>query len=160
LAQQQQMQLPVMAALAAALLLGRSRPDLAAGAAAASQAGAVSAQLAYSRDFERDADRVGLEALAQAGFDVRAMASFFEKMQRATRVADDASVPGYLRTHPMSTERIAGAQNKAADMPLRQHLGSDEFHFVGAKLRAEAGDAREAVSHFERSLRERRYARE
>jgi beta-barrel assembly-enhancing protease len=160
LGQQQQMQLPVMAALAAAILLGRSRPDLASGAAAAAQAGAVSLQLAYSREFERDADRVGLEALGAAGFDPRAMAGFFEKMQRSQRVADDGSVPGYLRTHPMSIERIADAQNKAAAMPYRQHLDSLEFQLVRAKLRAEAGDALDAVVHFERSVHERRYASE
>src|SRR6266850_445605 len=114
--QQQQMQLPVMAAIAAAILFGRSRPDLASGAAAAAQAGAVQAQLNYSRDFEREADRVGLQALDGAGFDARAMAAFFEKMQRSTRISDDGSVPGYLRTHPVTTERIADAQNKAASL--------------------------------------------
>ncbi|HVL36750.1 MAG TPA: M48 family metalloprotease [Burkholderiales bacterium] len=160
LGQQQQMQLPVMAALAAAVLLGRSRPDLASGAAAAAQAGAVSLQLSYSREFERDADRVGLQALAAAGFDARAMASFFEKMQRSQRVADDGTVPGYLRTHPMSTERIADAQNKVAALPYRQHLDSAEFHFVRAKLRAESGDAADAVQHFRRSVAERRFANE
>jgi predicted Zn-dependent protease len=160
LGQQQQLQLPVMAALAAALLLGRSRPDLATGAAAAAQASAAQAQLGYSRDFEREADRIGLQALAAAGFDVRAMSSFFEKMQRSTRVSDDGSVPGYLRTHPVTTERIADAQNKAAAMPYRQHIDSPEFQLVRAKLRAEVGEAGDAVSHFRSALRDGRYASE
>jgi predicted Zn-dependent protease len=160
LGQQKQMQIPVLAALAAAVLLGRSRPDLASGAAAAVQAGAASAQLSYSRDFERDADRVGLQALAAAGYDARAMAAFFERMQRSQRGADDGSVPGYLRTHPVTTERIADAQNRVAALPYKQHLDSLEFHLVRAKLRAEAGDARDAVAHFERSVREGRYANE
>jgi predicted Zn-dependent protease len=160
LGQQQQLQLPVMAALAAALLLGRSRPDLASGAAAAAQAGAVQAQLGYSRDFEREADRIGLQALAAAGFDVRAMSTFFEKMQRSTRVSDDGSVPGYLRTHPVTTERIADAQNKAAGVPYRQHLDSPEFHLVRAKLRADAGDPVDALAHFRSAVRDKRYASE
>jgi len=160
LGQQKQMQLPVMAALAAAILLGRSRPDLAAGASAAVQAGAASAQLSYSRDFERDADRVGLNALGAAGFDVRAMAAFFEKMQRSQRVVDDGTLPGYLRTHPISTERIADAQNKVAGLPYKQHLDSPEFHLVRAKLRAESGDVEETLSFFERSVREGRFANE
>ena len=63
LSQQQQMQMPTMIALAAAILLGGSRPDLASGAIAAAQAGAVQAQLSYSRDFEREADRIGMQAL-------------------------------------------------------------------------------------------------
>jgi len=91
--QQQQMQLPLMAALAAAILLGRSRPDLGTGAAAALQAGAVQTQLSYSRDYEREADRVGIQGLEAAGFDTRAMAVFFEKLQRSSRVSDDGSVP-------------------------------------------------------------------
>lgn len=158
--QEQQMQTPLMVALAAAVLLARSRPDLASGAAAAAQAGAIQSQLNYSRDFEREADRVGLQALGAAGFDARAMAAFFEKMQRSTRVSDDNAVPGYLRTHPVTFERIADAQNKAAAMPYRQHLDTVEFQLVRAKLRAETGDARDAVAHFETSLRDRRYANE
>jgi predicted Zn-dependent protease len=157
---QQQLQLPTMIALAAAILLGRSRPDLASGAAAAAQAGAVKAQLGYTRDFEREADRVGFQTLAGAGFDVRAMAGFFEKMQRYTRIVDDGSVPGYLRTHPLTTERITEAQNRAAAAPYRQHADSLEYHLVRAKLRAESGDAQEAVAHFAGVVRDRRYASE
>ncbi len=158
--QQQQMQMPMLAALAAALVLGLKRPDLGMGAMAATQAGVVQAQLGYSRDFEREADRVGLQALGDAGYDPRAMAVFFEKLQRATRVMDDGTVPGYLRSHPVTTERIADAQNKSAALPYRQHLDSVEFHMVRAKLRSEAGEARDAVAHFAGSVRDKRYANE
>ena len=160
LAQQDKLQMPVMVALAAAILLGRSRPDLAVGAAAAAQGGAVQASLGYSRDFEREADRVGLQTLENAGFDPRAMAAFFEKLQRSTRVSDDGSMPGWLRTHPVTTERIADAQNKAAAMPYRQHPDTPEFQLVRAKLRAESGDARDAAAGFQSALREQRYANE
>jgi predicted Zn-dependent protease len=157
---QQQLQLPGMIALAAAILLGGSRPDLAAGAVAAVQGGAVQQQLSYTRDFEREADRVGFRTLQDAGFDVRAMPAFFEKLQRYTRISDDASVPSYLRSHPMTTERIADAQNRAAEAPYRQHLDSLDFHLVRAKLRAESGEARDAVASFAAAVRERRYANE
>jgi predicted Zn-dependent protease len=158
--QQQQMQTPMLAALAAAILLGRSRPDLAAGAAAAAQAGAAQTQLNYSRDFEREADRVGLQALSSAGFDPSAMATFFDKMQRSARIRDDGSLPGYLRTHPMTGERISDAQNRAAQLPYKQKVDNPDFQLVRAKLRAELGDARDAVSHFESALRDGRYASE
>jgi len=160
LANEQQMQLPLMAAMAAAILFGRARPDLAAGAIAASQAGAVQASLSYSRDFEREADRVGLQTLDAAGFDARAMASFFEKLQRSSRVSDDSSVPGYLRTHPVTVERIADAQNKAAALPYRQHPDSADFYLVRAKLRAESGEARDAVAAFDSAVRDGRYGSE
>src|SRR5258708_4075077 len=158
--QEQQMQMPMLAALAAAVVLGLKRPDLASGALAATQAGAVQAQLGYSRDFEREADRVGLDALGAAGYDPRAMAVFFEKLQRATRILDDGSVPSYLRSHPVTTERIADAQNKSANMPYRQHLDSPEFYMVRAKLSAETGEPREAVARFESAVRDKRYASE
>jgi predicted Zn-dependent protease len=160
LGQQQQMQLPVLAAIAAAVLLGRSNPDLAAGAAAAAQAGAISSQLSYSRDYEREADRIGFQALEAAGFDVHAMGTFFEKMQRGSRIADDGTVPGYLRTHPITTERIADAQNRAGNLPYRQRPDSAEFQLVRAKLRAESGDARDAVAYFQNAVRDRRYSSE
>ena len=158
--QQQQMQMPLMVALAAAMVLARSRPDLATGAMASAQGAAIQQQLNYSRDFEREADRAGMQALGAAGFDPRAMAAFFEKMQKSTRVSDDGSVPGYLRTHPVTFERIADAQNKAAAMPYKQHLDSPEFQLVRAKLRAENGEPRDAVTYFESALRDGRYASE
>ncbi|MFY9315246.1 MAG: M48 family metalloprotease, partial [Burkholderiales bacterium] len=157
---QKQMQVPMMIAMAAAILLGASRPDLASGAMAAVQGGAVSSQLAYSRDFEREADRIGFQALSGAGFDVRAMGQFFEKMQRAMRLADSGAVPGYLRSHPVTTERISDAQARAEAQPYRQRVDAIEYHLVRAKLRAEAGEARDAVRVFTDAVGDRRFASE
>jgi len=160
LTQQQQMQMPMMVALAAAILLGRSRPDLAMGAAAGAQAAGIQAALSYSRDFEREADRLGIQRLQDAGFDPHAMAAFFERMQRANRVSEDSTMPGYFRSHPVTSERIADVQNKAAAMPYRQHPDSPEFQFVRAKLRAEQGDSRDTVRNFQSTLAEHRYTSE
>jgi predicted Zn-dependent protease len=160
LAAERQAQLPVLVALAAAILIGRSRPDLGSGVAAAAQAGAVQMQLGYSRDFEREADRIGMQMLAAAGFDARAMARFFEKMQRTTRVAENPALPVWLRTHPLGTERIADALARAESQPVRQHADSLEYHLVRAKLRADSGDAREAVAWFAALLRDGRHASE
>jgi predicted Zn-dependent protease len=88
------------------------------------------------------------------------MAAFFEKMQRSARIGDDGTVPGYLRTHPMTGERIADAQNRAASLPYKQHLDNPEFQLVRAKLRTDIGDPRDAVAHFESALRDGRYASE
>jgi len=157
---QKQMQLPLMVAMAAAILLGRSRPDLATGAMIGAQGSAVQAQLGYSRDFEREADRIGFQTLAGSGYDVRAMSAFFEKMQRYTRIQDDGTFPGYLRSHPITTERIADAQARAEGYPYRQHADALEYHLVRAKLRAEAPDARDAVRMFRDAVGDKRYANE
>ncbi len=157
--QVQQLQLPAMIAIVAAGILS-GRADLVAGAAAAVQAGGIQAQINYTRDFEREADRIGLQTLVGAGFDAGGMPAFFEKLQRYTRVADDGRVPSYLRTHPVTTERIADAQNRVANLPYRQHLYSLEYYLVRAKLRAESGHPGDAVDHFAGAVRDRRYANE
>jgi len=157
---QKQMQIPMMIAMAAALLLGRSRPDMASGASAAVQAGAVQTQLSYSRDFEREADRLGFQALNGSGFDVRAMADFFEKMQRYTRLQDSGAVPTYLRSHPVTTDRISDAQARAQGMPFRPHVDTLEYHLVRARLRAESMDPADAVRTFTTAVSDRRFANE
>jgi len=157
---QKQMQMPMMVAMAAAILFARSRPDLASGAAMAVQGSAIQTQLAFNRDFEREADRLGFQTLASAGFDVRAMGAFFEKMQRYTRVYDDGKFPSYLRSHPVTTERIADAENRAASLPYRQYPDTLEYHLVRAKVRAEAPDPRDAVRMFTDAVNDRRFANE
>jgi len=157
---QKQMQVPMMIAMAAAILLGRSRPDLANGAIAAAQGGAIQSQLAYSRDFEREADRLGFQTLLASGYDVRAMGQFFEKMQRYTRLQDSGAIPGYLRTHPVTTERIADAQARAEGQPYRQYVDPIDYHLVRAKLRAEAVEPRDAVRIFTDAVGDKRYANE
>ena len=159
-ARQQQLQLPTMAAMVAAILLGNSNPDLAAGAATAAQAGMVQANINYTRGYEKEADRIGFQRLVAAGFDPHGMPEFFEKMQRYTRVSDDSSVPAYLRDHPVTTQRIADAENRAAHAVYRPHPDSVEFGLVRAKLRAEAGDPEDAVQHFEDRVRDARAAKE
>ena len=146
LGQQQQMQLPVLAALAAAILLGRSRPDLAQGAAAAAQAGAIQTQLSYSRDFEREADRIGFQSL-RVGRLRRARDGQRSSRRCSATAASSTTAPcrATCARHPVTTERIADAQNRAASLPYRQHPDSLEFQLVRAKLRAEAGDPRDAV---------------
>src|ERR1044071_1724348 len=88
------------------------------------------------------------------------MAAFFEKMQRSQRVSDDGTLPGYLRTRPVTTERIADAQNRVSALPYKQTPDSAEFHLIRAKLRAEGGDAQDTVTLFERAVNEKRYANE
>ena len=65
-----------------------------------------------------------------------------------------------MRDHPVTTERIADAENRAAHVPYRQHPDSLEFQLVRAKVRAQAGDASEQVAYFEGAVRDRRYASE
>jgi predicted Zn-dependent protease len=73
------------------------------------QAVAIQGQLNFSRDMEREADRIGFGVLSDAGFEPSGMALMFEHLQQASRLNDDGSYP-YLRTHPLTTERIGEAR--------------------------------------------------
>jgi predicted Zn-dependent protease len=157
---EKQMQLPVMIAMAAAILMARSRPDLASGAMVGVQGSAIQTQLSFSRDFEREADRIGFQTLAGAGFDVRAMGTFFEKLQRYSVIMDSGSIPSYLRSHPVTSERISDAQARAQGMPYRQRADPLEYHLVRAKVRAESADVHEAVKTFTDAVNDRRFANE
>jgi predicted Zn-dependent protease len=112
---QQSRQMPILlgALILAAIAAGRNG-DAAQAAAVGGQALTMQNQLNFSRDMEREADRVGFGVATQAGFDPRAFVSMFEKLQYASRLNDNGAFP-YLRTHPMTTERIADMQSR---MPL------------------------------------------
>ena len=159
LAQQKQAVVTTLASIAAALLLSRVSSDAAQAAIAFGQAGAIQSQLNFTRDHEREADRVGLQVLEQAGFDPRGMATFFERLQRATRVYDTAA-PSYLRTHPLTYERIADIQSRIQELPYRQVPDSIEFQLIRARLRADLEPPREAMAFFEASIAERKFLSE
>ena len=151
-------QVASLLALAVAILAARSSPDLAMGAAMAGQGAAIQNQLNYSRDFEREADRVGLDLLERSDFDIRGMSGFFERLQKFSRLYENKnSAPGYLRTHPLTTERLADMGNRIQSRPYKQVPDSLEFQLVRAKLRAQDGAPRDAVTEFETRLAERSF---
>jgi predicted Zn-dependent protease len=159
LAKQDQMSIPTLAAFVLGLLAARSRPDVTQAVIAGTAAANAQSQLNYTRDFEREADRVGFQYLQQAGFDVSAMGTFFERMQKATRLYEN-NAPVYLRTHPLTTERIADMENRAQNAVYKQSPDSPEFYLSRAKLVAAQGQPRDAVVHFNEVVREHRYADE
>ena len=75
------------------------------------QAAAIQSQLSYSRDMEREADRIGFGVLTDAGYDPRGFVTMFGKLQQAAGVNDNGAFP-YLRSHPLTTERIADMQSR------------------------------------------------
>lgn len=156
---QSQAQLASLLSLAVALLAARSNPDVAVGAALAGQAGVIQNQLNYSRDFEREADRLGLDLMEKGGFDTRGMASFFERMLQFGRLYEN-NAPGYLRTHPLTTERITDMENRIAQRPYKQVPDSVEFGLVRAKIKAWDGTPGDAVADFVAQLKSGKYARE
>ncbi|MFZ3088660.1 MAG: M48 family metalloprotease, partial [Methylotenera sp.] len=148
-----------IAGIALALLMARSNPQLASGALTTVSAASVQSQLDYTREHEREADRIGLQILDSGGFDVRAMPNFFTTLQRGSRFSE-GSAPSFLRTHPLTSERIADVTNRVEQMPYRQVADSVEFQYVRAKLRAMFGVEQAAIDVFEQNIREHRYTNE
>lgn len=115
LTSQQGKQTPwLLGAMVLGALAASKSPDAANAVIAGGQALAIQNQLNYSRDMEREADRIGYAVMTQGGFAPQGFVSMFDKLQHANRLNDNNAFP-YLRSHPLTTERIA-------DMQARQSL--------------------------------------
>lgn len=100
--------------LLGAMILGllaasKSGPMAANATIVGGQAVAAQSQLNFSRDMEREADRIGFSVATQAGFAPEGFVSMFDKLQQSARLNDSGNFP-YLRSHPLSTERMADMQ--------------------------------------------------
>lgn len=150
-----------IAGLAAAILAARSgNGDAVQGAILGSQAAQVQSYLNFSRDNEREADRIGFQYLTRAGFDGGAMGSFMERLQRNSTLNDAGSVPGYLRTHPLTIDRVGEAKALASNALPRLARESEDYHYVRALLRSYVGDGADAVKHFEAVIADRKFTSE
>ncbi|HKW81905.1 MAG TPA: M48 family metalloprotease [Casimicrobiaceae bacterium] len=160
IANQKDAMLASLAALAAAIVAARSggsnSGQLAQGAIASAQGIALQMQINFTRQNEQEADRIGFQRLDAAGFDVTAMTTMMERLQRASRFVE-GNVPTYLRDHPVTYERIADAQARAQGKPFRQVRDSLDFSLVRALIRSYQGSAREAIAFFEDAIAEKRY---
>lgn len=150
-----------LAAFAAAILAARSNSASAGNATQAAivsgQALAMQNQLDYSRDFEREADRIGIQLMMRAGFDAQGMVSFFERLLRANR-HNQTKLPAYLQTHPLTTERISDMQSRVDQLQgnsLRQVSDSTEYRLAQARLRVMSLGGNEGVAFFRAAISEK-----
>jgi predicted Zn-dependent protease len=155
--QEGQLTMAMLGAMVLAILARNSQAGSA--AAAIGQASAITAQISFTREFEREADRLGFVTLEKSGFDVRAMAAFFVRLQKAGRLYEN-NAPAYLRTHPVTSERIADAENRMQGVTYKQVPDSLDFQLVRAKLRAGQGTSRDAVAQLEGDLRDKKFSNE
>jgi predicted Zn-dependent protease len=150
LAKQRDSTMIALGSILLALLASRSGQATEA-ALAVGQAAAIQKQLNFSRDNEREADRVGFQILVDAGFDPRAMATFFTRLQQGTRIYESVA-PAYLQTHPLTVERIADMQDRVKQARTHQHADSLDFLLVRSRLRVLQEDttqnARDAQAYF------------
>ena len=99
-----------------------------------SQAAAAQGQLNYSRDMEREADRVGFGVLTDAGYSAAGMSAMFEKLESANRLNDSGAFP-YLRSHPLTVDRISEARARTALSAAPPPVDTLEHAVMGARAR-------------------------
>lgn len=145
IARAKQRSLPAAAAMVAAILVGG---QVGSAALVGANAALAADQLQYNRDFEKEADAVGIRILAESGFNPADMPSFFQKLQKGTML-QGADVPEYLRTHPLSVSRIADTEARVGDYPPVARASSYEYLMMRARVRAQsAEDPLRAAGYF------------
>lgn len=153
-----QLSIPSAAILLAAVILGATvGGDAALATAVTGQAALIQGQINFTRANEKEADRVGINTLADASFDPHAMPVFFERMGRKNR-AYASELPEFLRTHPVTTSRIADSLSRADQFPYQQHRDHLHYHLVKNLIRHNSffkpGDSEK---YFRANLEEGRY---
>ncbi len=122
--------------IAGILLAATAGSDAGLAAMTSTQGLAQNQFLKYSRDREAEADRVGIYTLANAGMDPRAMAYMFERLQRASRYSTGNLIPEFLRTHPVTKDRIADSYNQANEFPTETYEAGLDYQLMRARARA------------------------
>lgn len=125
----------MLATLAAAVAAGLAGGgDLGVGVASFGTAATVERQLRFSRDAEREADRVGLIMLVGAGFDPNGMVRMFQNLMRYSQF--DAPTDGAdVSDHPETMDRLSDIQNRVRNLPPSHYADRPDYWFLRAKLR-------------------------
>lgn len=121
--------------LAAAAIGALGAPEAGMHLATAAMANHLQQMINYTREHEQEADRIGMQLLARAKFDPKAMASVFQRMKQQARYEETAA--DYLLTHPVFDARIADAQNRADQIPYQPTTDSIAFGLIRARLEVE-----------------------
>lgn len=145
-------QIATTIAILAALLLGGGNDQVNQAAIATGVAANAQLQINFTRANEEEADRLGMGVLARSGFDPEAMATFFERMQRTSRLYG-VRLPEFLSTHPVTVARIADARSRARQLAVEQPRDDLTYYLARARLQVlTAADPQRAVQHFAKEL--------
>ncbi|HEY5719727.1 MAG TPA: M48 family metalloprotease [Gammaproteobacteria bacterium] len=139
------MQLPMAVGILAALLLGQVDAEVGQAALAGTLAGSQQQQIDFIRTNEEEADRIGIQVLADAGFDPLGMPRFFAKLQRNQRLYGDA-LPEFLRTHPVNVSRIASAEERAGSLPPPRLPDPTDYRLTRLRVEVLTTDNAEALA--------------
>ncbi len=149
--------IPVLAAMIAAMILGSQGSEVGQAALTALSAGSIQQQINFTRANEKEADYIGIQLLADSGFDPQSMAVFFQKLDRESRLYGPQA-PEFLRTHPVNESRIADASNRAEQMRRTASPNPRNYYLMRARLQViTASDKKIIRDGFAKSLQSGRY---
>lgn len=159
---QQKMQpLTLAAMLASFVLMATTGTDVGLAALSATQAAAQDSALSYSRSNEQEADRVGMQTIVDADMDPHAAPAMFERMLRATRYTASEQIPEFLRSHPLSENRIADTRNRARKFPKKARAPNLDYQLMRSRVITELAETPDlAVARFQGELDGTPYSRE
>ncbi len=141
-----------------AILLTIAAPQAGMAALATTQALSTQSRINYTRLHEREADRIGMQTLAAAGFDPNGAADFFSKL--AIRYRFTTTPPQMLLTHPLPESRITDARNRATQFPHRYIPDQLNYQLAKARIQVRFSSYSEqaALSMFEQQLKKESYS--
>ncbi|MDQ8037838.1 MAG: M48 family metalloprotease [Pedobacter sp.] len=117
------------------------------------QAAMVDNQLSYSRQYEQEADRIGMQTLVDSGMDPHAMPVFFQRLQRQSRMV--GNIPEFVLTHPLTESRIADTMARANQYTQKLPQDSLDYQLVRVRLAAiYLADSGRGIAFFQQQLRE------
>lgn len=124
----------ILLALLAAKAGGSSGGDAAMAIALGTQGALIQNQLKFSRDAEREADRIGFQTLVNAGFDPHGMENFFARLQKSNRYYEN-NATAFLSTHPLTNERLSDMENRTKGIKHAVYPSSLDFYLIQARCR-------------------------
>jgi predicted Zn-dependent protease len=147
-----QYSVPAMAALLGAILLATIHSEAGQAALAIVTGANIQSQINFTRENEEEADSVGIQLLARSGYDPQGMPSFFERLQQKS-IFYQGNAPEFLRTHPLTTSRIADSKARASKYKHVNYVNTASYELVRSKIEVNSyKNGKDAVKTFKQRL--------
>ncbi len=144
----QESSIPTAAAIIAAIILASQGSEMATAALATALASSVQTRINFTRQNEKEADRIGMLLLASSNFDPQGMPAFFERLYRHNKVYDSQSIE-FLRTHPLTLSRVSDTRSRAAQYSLAKQYDQTNYHLIKTKIEVlNSRDNKTSIAHF------------
>jgi len=148
----QESSVPTAAAIIAAIILASQDSTMASAALATALASSTQTRINFTRQNEKEADRLGMSLLASSHFDPQGMPAFFERLYRHNKAYDSQSIE-FLRTHPLTLSRVSDTRNRAAQYPVAAEYDQTNYRLIKTKIEVlSSRDTEKNIAHFKNRL--------